>query len=112
KHFGTDAANSLVEYHVANGGISRYLKFEYFLREIVCIPYDESVLQGLLARFAIGVKNGLLACDIAPGLRALKEKTKEANWLIVSGGDQDELREIFLKRELNDLFVGGIFGSP
>lgn len=32
--------------------------------------------------------------------------------LIVSGGDQAELREVFAQRELAALFDGGIFGSP
>ena len=32
--------------------------------------------------------------------------------MIVSGGDQSELREIFAIRQLAALFDGGIFGSP
>ena len=32
--------------------------------------------------------------------------------MIVSGGDQVELREVFAKRGLDKLFDGGIFGSP
>jgi len=32
--------------------------------------------------------------------------------MIVSGGDQSELREIFKLRGLSDMFDGGIFGSP
>lgn len=32
--------------------------------------------------------------------------------MIVSGGDQAELREIFADRGLDRLFDGGIFGSP
>ena len=33
-------------------------------------------------------------------------------WLIVSGGDQIELREVFNKKGLAEYFNGGIFGSP
>lgn len=29
--YGEQAAQALVEYHIANGGISRYKKFAYFL---------------------------------------------------------------------------------
>ena len=32
--------------------------------------------------------------------------------LIVSGGDQSELRDVFKQRELDKFFDGGIFGSP
>ncbi len=34
-----------------------------------------------------------------------------SNWLIVSGGDQNELREVFRSRDLFNLFDVGIFGS-
>ena len=36
----------------------------------------------------------------------------EASWVVVSGGDQEELRELFRERELTEYFDGGIFGSP
>lgn len=108
--FGEDAANQLVKHHVANGGISRYKKFEWFIREI--IPSAEVDINTLLSSYANFVRDGLLNCDIAEGLRELKEETVHANWLIVSGGDQNELREIFAIRNLSHLFDGGIFGSP
>lgn len=112
KHFGHEPAQALVDYHVANGGISRYLKFEYFLKEIMQTSIDDSVLQDLLNRFATAVKQGLMECEIASGLDELKQKTPDSNWLIVSGGDQAELREVFKLRSLDLLFNGGIFGSP
>ena len=49
---------------------------------------------------------------MAKGLETLRQKTKLANWLIVSGGDQSELREVFADRRLDKYFDGGIFGSP
>lgn len=112
KHFGHESAQALVDYHVANGGISRYLKLEYFLTDILQSDVNSSILQDLLNRFANAVKQGLMECEIASGLDELKEKTCHANWLIVSGGDQTELREVFQARGLYSLFNGGIFGSP
>lgn len=112
KHFGHESAQALVDYHVANGGVSRYLKFEYFLNEILQTSLDQSVLADLLIRFSHSVKQGLMDCDVADGLEEMKVKTPKANWLIVSGGDQDELREVFALRGLAKYFDGGIFGSP
>ena len=112
KHFGHEPAQALVDYHVQNGGISRYAKFEYFITKILKQHLDESLNQDLLQRFAQAVKEGLMTCEMAEGLEALREKTKHANWLIVSGGDQDELREVFAARGLDKYFDGGIFGSP
>lgn len=112
KHFGHEQAQALLNYHVANGGVSRYLKFDYFLREIIQTPGEDSVLQDLLTRFAKLVKQGLMECEIATGLDELKQKTPKSNWLIVSGGDQAELRVVFEARGLIHLFNGGVFGSP
>ena len=112
KHFGHEPAQALVDYHVQNGGISRYAKFEYFITQILKQELDESLNQDLLQRFAEAVKNGLMTCEVAEGLDELREKTKHANWLIVSGGDQSELREVFAARGLDKYFNGGIYGSP
>jgi len=109
--YGKQAAQAMVDYHVANGGVSRYEKFAHFLENIV--PRQEGPdLDSLLASYASYVKDGLLSCEVAPGLQALKESTPEARWLIVSGGDQAELRDVFAHRGLTQLFDGGIFGSP
>lgn len=112
KHFGHEPAQALVDYHVANGGISRYAKFEYFITQILQQPFDGTLNQDLLERFAASVKQGLMTCEVAEGLVQLKAQTPNANWLIVSGGDQQELREVFAARDLAQYFQGGIFGSP
>ena len=112
KVYGHEAAQALKDYHLNNGGISRYAKFEYFISSILKKPLEQTELQQLLDNFAHEVKAALKICEVAGGLKNLREKTKHANWLIVSGGDQDELREVFAARELDSYFDGGIFGSP
>jgi phosphoglycolate phosphatase-like HAD superfamily hydrolase len=108
--YGKVAAKLLVEYHVARGGISRYKKFEWFMREVQ--GQEGPDVNQLLDAYANEVKQGLLSCDIAEGLFELRKKSANANWLIASGGDQDELRSVFAERGLAELFDGGIFGSP
>lgn len=110
--YGEEAAQSLVDYHVKNGGISRYKKFELFLKEIVPQGVTGPNLEELLALYAQEVRQGLLTCDVAEGLVELRQQTAIAKWLIVSGGDQNELRDIFEQRNIAHLFDGGIFGSP
>ena len=109
--YGEAAAKALVDYHVARGGISRYKKFEWFIQNIVADNPGPNLDQ-LLALYAAEVRHGLLNCNVAAALVELREKTRNANWLIVSGGDQHELREVFAERGLAQLFDGGIFGSP
>lgn len=112
KHYGHETASKLVDYHIRNGGISRYEKIKYFLNFILCIDFDEEVYKDILKRFSVAVYNGLLSCEIAEGLAELKRKTEFSNWLIVSGGDQIELRRVFEERKIESFFDGGIFGSP
>ncbi|UWQ35150.1 HAD family hydrolase (plasmid) [Leisingera sp. M527] len=109
--YGAEAAEALVAHHVANGGISRYLKFQHFLDGIVP-GRDGPGLEALLASYAGAVRAGLMTCAAAPGLQELRAAFPDQRWLIVSGGDQAELREIFAARGLDRLFDGGIFGSP
>lgn len=109
--YGEAAAEALVKHHVANGGISRYKKFSWFC---------DNIAQGLggpgreelLKRYAEFVLEGLLTCESAPGLEQLRAATPNSRWLIVSGGDQAELRDVFAQRGLLAFFDGGIFGSP
>lgn len=111
--YGEDAANQLVEYHIRNGGISRYLKFEYFLHEILGEKGKSNFkLNELLDHYGAEVTKGLLGCRIADGLERLRKATADMRWLVVSGGDQVELRTIFDRRGLTTHFDGGIFGSP
>lgn len=110
--YGEELAKKLVAYHVTHGGISRYLKFKYFLEHIVPSHVSGPSLEELLHSYADIVWKGLLSCEIADGLEALKLKTPDTRWLVVSGSDQSELRKILNLRGLEQLFDGGIFGSP
>ena len=112
--YGEAAAQALVDYHVSHGGISRYKKFAFFLEEVV--PIHAQGIHGpnlnhLLESYANFVKEGLLTCEVANGLHELRNSSPDTNWLIVSGGDQSELREIFSARSLDCLFDGGILAA-
>jgi phosphoglycolate phosphatase-like HAD superfamily hydrolase len=117
--YGEAAAQAMVDYHIANGGVSRYKKFAHFLERIAPDyaeqrnPAEQSPdLEALLQAYAGYVRKGLLSCELAPGLEALRKQTPNARWLIVSGGDQAELHDVFAQRGIAEWFDGGIFGSP
>jgi phosphoglycolate phosphatase-like HAD superfamily hydrolase len=117
--WGIAAAEALVAHHVSNGGISRHLKLAHFIDCILpehaagsISTHNEPGLEELLATYAQGVRAGLLTCAVAHGLDELRLATPNSRWCIVSGGDQNELREVFALRGLDKLFDGGIFGSP
>jgi len=117
--FGEAASSALVGFHVQNGGVSRYTKFEHFVDSILpthapdVIVRDRSdFLYNLLEEFSAEVKAGLLQCEVVPGLMELRQVMSDTRWVIVSGGDQAELREVFEQRGLAHYFDGGIYGSP
>lgn len=113
-----DQAKALVDYHVRLGGISRYHKFDWYLREVLNQPVTADAIHIWLDTFSEELEEGLMACPIAGGLEDLKAKTPHTNWMILSGGDQQEIRDLFHKRVLPsgrvlaNLFSGGLFGSP
>lgn len=105
-------AQTLVNHHVQYGGISRYPKYEYFIREIMGHVVTDAALKTLLDRFAYEIHRGLLNCELAPELGDLRDTTPDARWMLVSGGDQAELRTLFAERGIDGMFDAGIFGSP
>jgi phosphoglycolate phosphatase-like HAD superfamily hydrolase len=109
----TDAqAQALVDYHVKLGGISRYHKFDWYLREVLNQSVTDVAIQALLDGFSQELEEGLMQCNLAKGLFDLRTATPNANWMILSGGDQKEIRDLFVKRKIDRMFDGGLFGSP
>ena len=115
---GTDAqAQAFVDHHVAKGSFPRNGKTEYYLTEIVKQPVTEATMQQYMQAFEDVLEVTLMECEIATGLEALKAATPQAKWMLLSGGDQAELRRIFPRRKLGNisleqLFDAGIFGGP
>ncbi len=110
---GTDEqAQALADHHVKKGSFPRNGKIEYYLTEILKQPVKPEVIQRYLDTFEEFLDNALMECEVAPGLRELKMATSKTRWMLLSGGDQKELRRIFTRRNLADLFEAGIFGGP
>jgi phosphoglycolate phosphatase-like HAD superfamily hydrolase len=110
--YGAAAAAALVKYHLAHGGTSRYKKFEHLLTTILGRPYKQEEILTLATAYSGQVRNALLQCEVTQGLHALREKTPNCAWMMVSGSDETELRWVLKSRGLADLFDKGIFGSP
>lgn len=110
--YGHLPAQKLKEYHQSNGGISRYEKFKYLFSNILARPERNNEINHLVESYSNEVYKDLLQCEIADKLNELRELTKNANWMVVSGSDQIELRNVFSRRGLDTYFNFGIFGSP
>lgn len=109
----TDAqAQALVDHHVQKGSFPRNGKIEYYLKEILKQEVTDEVMQRYMHTFDEILDKTLMDCEVAPGLQALRDATRHSKWMLLSGGDQRELRTIFARRNLADLFDAGIFGGP
>jgi phosphoglycolate phosphatase-like HAD superfamily hydrolase len=110
---GTDEqAQTLVEHHVAKGSFPRNGKIEYYLNYIVKQPITDELMQQYMQAFDEVLDTTLMECEVADGLVELKAATPQARWMLLSGGDQAELRRIFPRRNLAHLFEVGVFGGP
>jgi phosphoglycolate phosphatase-like HAD superfamily hydrolase len=110
--YGADVAEALVQFHVQHGGMSRYRKFEHLLVNILGQAGGEKEVQTLASAYGERVYRELLKCDIANGIHELRKATADHAWMVVSGGDEAELRLVFAERGLDTLFDRGIHGSP
>ena len=110
--YGSAASDRLVNFHLEQGGVSRYVKFRYLFRDILNRSPEPGEEERLLDQFSQAVTDHLLKCDLAPRLPELLDVIKKnANLFVVSGGMQDELRTVFAQRDLDQYFTA-IFGSP
>jgi len=112
KDFGKEKADALVDFHLLNGGVSRNKKFKYFICHILDEEYSEEKNDQLCKEYGEIVSKKLLSCKINSSLLWLKKNFPNNNWLVVSGGNQVELRSIFKLRKIDILFEKGIYGSP
>jgi phosphoglycolate phosphatase-like HAD superfamily hydrolase len=109
--YDPDLAARFVQYHKDNGGISRYEKFDHFLRKIVN-NYSEEEYKRLLERLSNLVRDKLVTVPLTNGaFNFINHVYQQSHLYIVSGGDQVELRDVFRQRDM-DKYFHGIFGSP
>lgn len=108
------AANELVAYHEAHGGIGREIKFRYFFEHLLGrrTDYGEDYAS-LSASYSKYVREALVECEVAPGLETMIDelRTVGVEAYVVSGAEENELRDILKQRQIAHLF-SGIFGSP
>ena len=91
--YNIKAGDEFINYHRSNGGVSRYIKIEKFLKNILP-KYDENrdfnkdEFSMLLQSYSNQCKESLLKCEVTKDLSILRKVSGNIPWLIVSGGDQ------------------------
>lgn len=112
KDYPSDQVNRLVQYAMNNGGISRYEKIRLFFEQIRQEPISDDRVQFLAKRYSDLVKEKVADAEPVRGsLEFLNRYHRDYDFAVVSGSDQEELREVCRIRKIDHFFVE-ILGSP
>ncbi len=103
----------LVQYHLENGGLSRYHKFRYFFEELLGEDLSDDDLQNLCGRFSVIMKESLINPDllIRETVDFIEQHHEEFPMYVVSGSDEKELNYLCKAMGI-DRFFREIKGSP
>jgi phosphoglycolate phosphatase-like HAD superfamily hydrolase len=112
KEYNEAEVKALLDFHQANGGLSRYVKFEYFFKQVLKVHYSQEDIQNLAKQFSLIMK-GLLTNKELLIQETLEfiQNNQSYSMHIVSGSDGEELR--FLCKQLGVAqYFKSIDGSP
>ncbi|MDD5356009.1 MAG: HAD hydrolase-like protein [Candidatus Omnitrophica bacterium] len=103
---------AITEFHVNNGGISRYEKFKFIYINILKEELSQEKFDWHCDKFSELVVEKVVAAPFVKGARELLDACYgRYEMFIVSGTPETEIKEIIKRRGLVKYFLG-IFGSP
>jgi len=113
KDFLKENVDELIEYHIQNGGISRYKKIEYFFTKILNKSITNEDVLKYAEKYSQITKEELAQMKylIKDTLDFIKQNFKKYNMHIASGADEEDLKYICNKLDLKKYFLS-INGSP
>jgi phosphoglycolate phosphatase-like HAD superfamily hydrolase len=107
-----DKVQAIRDYHVAQAGISRYVKFEHIQRNILGLPYTEETRKRVSAEFERLTRERIFRCPQVPGAEGLLRGLRGRVLRIVgSGTPQAELELIVATRGMDGWFEE-LWGTP
>lgn len=105
-------ADEFVAYHMSHMGISRHVKFRYFIEEILHEEYTDEAEKKLAELFEHIVFEQVMKCPFVPGAEEfLKRNYQKYDFYIASGTPDEEMHRIVAGRGLKKYFKG-IYGTP
>ena len=104
--------DEIVNFHIKNGGMSRFDKFRYFYKNIMKEPLSDEQYNFLCNRFSELVFDGVLKSSFVPGAESfLKHFSTKTSLFVTSATPISELTEIIRQRGILDYFKT-IYGAP
>lgn len=112
RDFPKEQAAEFVQYHMTHMGISRHVKFRYFIEEILHETYSDDKESVLADKFSDIVYEKVMHCDYVPGAREFLEQCcQKYDLYIATGTPEEEIRQILAGRDLEKFFKG-VYGTP
>lgn len=107
-----DKQKEIVDFHLANAGISRYVKFKHIYSRILGAELSEQKEKELGERFTRIVFEKIIKAPPVPGaLEFLEASYRGYKFFIASGTPEEELLQIMDLRGLRKYFAE-VHGSP
>ncbi len=109
---GESVLKKIVDYHIANTGVSRYEKFRYIYRKILEKDLSEKEFNVLCDRFAsLVVKSVVKAPYVKGAYQFLSRNREKYRFFVTSATPQNEVEAIIKERGIEGFF-SAIYGAP
>jgi len=111
--YDRNVIEQLVNYHLKNGGISRFAKIRYFYEKIIGTGISNKKVMKLADKFSVIMRKQLVDPDklILDTMNFIKANHTKCEMHIVSGSEQEELCWLCSKLGI-DRYFKTIDGSP
>lgn len=107
-----DKIDEIVNVHIKNGGISRFIKFKWVYEDILKKPLSSEESEYLGRKFSEYAYELVVQSPFVKGaLEFLEKYHKSISFFIISGTPEDEMIQIIKVRQLEKYFKG-VYGSP
>ena len=112
EEYGENVIAKVVDYHMKNGGVSRFVKIRTIYDKILKKPLSEDKFKLLSEQFSNIVVDKVVAAPWVPGAKDfLLRNQNQYFFFIISGTPEDELREIVRRRGMSHFF-NSVRGAP
>ena len=110
--YGNDFQSKVIQYHLENGGVSRYEKIKYINENFLGEKISKDEINFIAEKFSKLVVEKVVKSKFVHGaLDYIKSNYKKYNFFISSATPQDEIVEIVKRKNIEKYFIK-IFGSP
>jgi len=93
--YGEGIANKVRQYHILNGGVSRFEKFKTWHNQYLNVNLSEKEIQNLANQFSdLVMENVIKSNPISGAIEFIKRYSKNFNFFIISGTPDEEIKKI------------------